>query len=133
LLRLPVRLSVCPSVRPSHFSARSLTLSFIKGIWNNLAQICVITKRCVMRNSQTPTSRIKAALAHSMSTLSIQGYMLCPVHTFLIFKGILKILATIVYNDETIWHAQKPVTYLQVQGQTWRSNINILVYVVSGP
>jgi hypothetical protein len=86
-----------------------------------------------MHNSQTPTSRIKAALARLMSTLSFQRYMLCPVHTFRIFKGILKILATIVYNDETICHAQKPVTYIQVQGQTWRSNINILVYFVFGP
>jgi hypothetical protein len=64
-------------------------LSFIKGIWNNLAQMFIIIRRCVVRNNQTPTSRVKVTLAHSRSTLSIWGYMSCQVHNFLIFEGIL--------------------------------------------
>jgi hypothetical protein len=42
-----------------------------------------------MRNNQTPTSKVKVAIAHSRSTFSIWGYMLCPVYNFLIFEGIL--------------------------------------------
>jgi hypothetical protein len=61
-----------PSVHPSvTLCVRSITLSFIKWIWNNLAQMFVIIRRCVMRNNQTPTSRVKVELAHSRSTLSI--------------------------------------------------------------
>jgi hypothetical protein len=70
-----LRPSVRPSVRQSHILVRSITLSFIKGIWNNLAQMFVIIRRCVMRNNKTPTSRVKVALAHLRSILSIWGYM----------------------------------------------------------
>jgi hypothetical protein len=101
-----------------------------KGLWNNFAQMFVITRWCVMHNNQTPTSRVKVALAHLRSTLSIWGYMSCPVHNFLIFKGILSTLATIVHNNETMCHAQQPVTYLQGQGHPWRSKINIVCYRV---
>ena len=80
-----IRLSVCLS----HFHVRSITLSFIKWIWNNLAQMFVIIRRCVMGNNQTHTSRVKVALAQLRLTLSIWGYMLCPVHYFFIFEGIL--------------------------------------------
>jgi hypothetical protein len=64
--------SVRQSVSPSHFRVRSITLSFIKGIWNNLAQMFVILRR-VMRNNQTPTSRVKVALA--ISTKEIRLYI----------------------------------------------------------
>jgi hypothetical protein len=84
-----LRPSVRPDIRPSHFCVRTITLSFIKGIWNNLAQMFVIIRRYVVHNNQTRTSRIKVALAHSRSTLSIWGYMSCPVHNFLTFEGIL--------------------------------------------
>jgi hypothetical protein len=38
----------------SHFRVQSITLSFIKEIWNNLAQMFVIIGRWVMRNNQSP-------------------------------------------------------------------------------
>jgi hypothetical protein len=84
-------------VRPSHFRVRPITLSFIKGIWNNLAHMLVIIRHKIRQCHVQP----------SRSKLSVWGYMF-----------------TIMCL------AQQPVTYLQGQGHTWRSKINIVCYRV---
>jgi hypothetical protein len=61
-------------------------------------------------------------------------YILCPVNTFFIYKGISKLFWTNVYNHKTMCHAQTPVTYLKDQGLRCTSKINIVcfrVYFVS--
>jgi hypothetical protein len=87
-------------VRPSHFLGRSITMSFIKEIRNNLAQMFVMIRQCVMRNNWTPTTKVVFKGQHclfegicrvrSLTFLSMKRFWKCLAQMFTIMRQCKK-------------------------------------------
>jgi hypothetical protein len=88
----------------------------------------VIIGRCVKCKNRIYILKVKVTIYDLRSTLSISGYMSCPVHYLLIDKGNLKIHGTNVHTNENMCHAQQLVAYIQVQDNTWWAKIYIVCY-----
>jgi hypothetical protein len=64
-------------------------------------------RQCIMRNNQSPTFNINFTVGGQRLTYSVISYFLCPVHTFFVDQGIMKLLGTNVYNYK-MCRAQHP-------------------------
>jgi hypothetical protein len=81
------------------FCVQSITSSQIKGFLNYFTQTFTIVSQCVMRKKQSPTSNVKVTVGGQKLTKSVIGFILFPVHNFLIHQGIWKILGINVDNN----------------------------------
>jgi hypothetical protein len=112
--------SVCSSIRLSHFfRVRTVTLSYIEGFWNNLAQMSTKSRQCVTFKNLVPTSKVKVTLSFWSFTLSIYKVHTCVQTVTLSWLNDFKITRQkcLLHHDDV---SRLRITSLP---QRWRSHI----------